>query len=103
MLHRYYEPTRHHAPRRYSPQPAGFSLSDGPTAGPPSVGTCFPESLWSPQSELTSPPRRAPPGQSALARHAHPGTEDTRRFQCHVLISAHHQRFTYVHLPHPHL
>jgi len=44
----------------------------------------FSRSTQTQQARLTSPLRRAPPGQSAGTRQAHPGTIWTPRFRCHL-------------------
>src|SRR4029077_4159901 len=81
----YYEPVRQHAPRRYSLplrlQPLGNSLSPSSTAV---SRRAFPRSMQEPQTGLTSPTCRTPPGQnsghppdSSRADLLHPGFDVT--------------------------
>ena len=65
-FHRYYEPVRRRAPRRYS-APCGScrlgALPLAPAAAAAVSGRAFPRSAREPQTRLTPPLRRAPPGQ----------------------------------------
>ncbi len=76
-LHSYYGPVRQRAPHRYSvPSVAASarSLSRPQNCAQVDVSTlAFSRSVQEPQTRLTPPLRRAPPGQYTGTRQAHPG------------------------------
>ena len=99
VLHSYYEPVRQRASRRYSMPSVSASARSlsrpwGPTT-PDAVSTlAFSRSVQEPQTRLTPPLRRTPPGQE----HGHPPGSSRRkskdpRFRCHLkLITTPQQR-----------
>src|SRR6266498_1111689 len=84
-------------------QPPGALPLAPPHAAKAVSARAFPRSAHKPQTRLTPPARRAPPGQSAGSRQAHPGIALRPRFRCRFLLSALQQWFTRVRLPDPHL
>ena len=97
-LHSYYGPVRQRAPQlgtqclRFPPRHAP-SRDLGP-ATPVAVSTlAFSRSVQEPQTRLTPPLRRAPPGQYTGTRQAHlEGKLKDPRFRCHFRLSTPQQR-----------
>jgi hypothetical protein len=84
----YYGPVRQQTPQRYSaPCGCGRLARSLPPPAPlqPAVsGPAFPRSTQEPQTGLASPTCRAPPGQSAGSRQAHPATFRSSQFRCRL-------------------